>query len=269
MSRLAFEKWEGLGNDFVIVEAEIRPEQAQRLCDRRHGIGADGVLIVARSEDGSASRMTVLNADGTRPQMCGNGLRCVASYVAERLDGTVGAQQLAVRSDTGEHWCDLARRASGLYDVSADMGVAVIGAQFSHPSRGLGRSFVEIDVGNPHAVSFEPFDDDDLDEFGPMVDRATEGGRNVELCRVSDGGRRLEVLVWERGVGRTLACGTGACACAAAAVALGFSRVDVPIEVWLPGGALQIVVGPRDPTGNFPLHMRGPARRVFVGEVEV
>jgi diaminopimelate epimerase len=262
---LRFEKWEGLGNDFVVVDADVTPDQARALCDRRLGIGADGVLMVRSLQDVQAERwqMTVLNADGSRPEMCGNGLRCVAAHLAERRGLSEG--RIALATDAGDRDCDVTRLSTNHYAVTASMGVARVGDVFRYPARGLGREFLSVDVGNPHAVSFEPFDDEDVDDVGRAVEREINGGTNVEFCQLHEGGRRIDVVVWERGVGRTMACGTGACAVAAAATHAGKAPYDEPLEVRLPGGALTITVGRE----GRALQMRGPARRVFTGETSI
>ena len=252
---LRFEKWEGLGNDFILVEEQVTPEQAKRLCDRRRSIGADGVLCVTRHTDSDVA-MVVLNADGSRPEMCGNGLRCVAAWVALRHDDL---WTVAVHTDAGLRRCDVNPTdhvASPTFDVSAGMGVASIGGTINHSDR----TFHHVDVGNPHAVSFDPHSDRDLDLIGPALEQATTGGINVELCTLHPD--RIDVIVWERGVGRTLACGTGACAVAAAACHAGHRQNDTPLTVALPGGELVITV-----SRDMSLRMTGPARRVFVGEL--
>lgn len=247
-----FEKWEGLGNDFVVTEVEVTPARAMALCDRRRGIGGDGVLSLLRDDGGW--RMVVLNADGSRPEMCGNGVRCVVGYLAARGEGH---GELTIETDAGPRRCVFTQRDDGLYDVEAAMGEAEVGEGFDY----AGQHFVPVDVGNPHAVAFVEGGDGMLDQVGPALERDTEGGVNVELCAQTDE-RRIEVVVWERGVGRTLACGTGACAVAAAAVVAGRVPHEVPVEVVLPGGPLSIVVG-RD----HQVRMTGPARRVFSGRL--
>jgi diaminopimelate epimerase len=128
---------------------------------------------------------------------------------------------------------------------------------------GAQHRFLTMDVGNPHAITFEAYDDATVDRLGPVVATRPPGGTNVEFCQV--GGGRIAVTVWERGVGRTLACGTGACAVAAAACETGRAAHDGPIRVALPGGELVITVA--SATGL--VRMRGPARRVFAGEVVI
>lgn len=255
-----FEKWEGLGNDFILVETgEVSPEAAARLCDRRRGIGADGVLSIT---DGP--RMVVRNADGSRPEMCGNGLRCVAAWLASR--GAPPA--ITVATDAGDRRCAVAPLGSAgdAFEVTVDMGTARFDPDLVVAHEGRDHRFRVVDVGNPHAITFEPYEDGALDRLGPVAATAPPGGINVELCRIREAGGdavEIDVVVWERGVGRTLACGTGACAVAAAACDAGRARYDQPIRVHLPGGALEITVA----AGTRALRMKGPARRVFVGEV--
>jgi len=256
---LRFEKWQGLGNDFVVVDEVVAPERAVTICDRRFGVGGDGVLcVVADAGGGTASaRMIVLNADGSRPEMCGNGLRCVVGHLAEAMGGQGG--ELVVATDAGDKRCHY-RRGEQAYEVSVAMGRASLGERLPFSHDGKAWSFAAVDMGNPHAVSFDDHEDADLDGVGPALEQARAGGVNVELCRVVDGA--IEVLVWERGVGRTLACGTGACAVAVAACEAGLVPYDASVEVRLPGGPLRITVASQDRA----VTMVGPAVRVFVGE---
>ncbi len=262
--RVRFEKWEGLGNDFVLlrdVGVALDDDEVRRLCDRRFGIGADGVLLV---ETAAGPRMIVRNADGSRPEMCGNGLRCVAGHLAR-------SGSLVVATDAGARTCEVrpAGGASGdSVDVTVDMGVSRRGEDLTAVVGGREHRFVTVDMGNPHAISFAEHDDALLDVLGPAVAVLPPGGTNVELCRqlgAPGQADRFAVIVWERGVGRTLACGTGACAVAAAACDTGRARFDAPIGVALPGGLLEITVA----SGTRAVRMRGPARRVFSGEVVI
>lgn len=264
---LTFEKWEGLGNDFVIIElprgvAEpFSPEQAQRLCDRHRGIGADGILFVAELD--AHPRMIVSNADGSRPEMCGNGLRCVAAYLAERSEKLAAA--LDISTDAGEKHCVIERMGDD-YAVTVDMGIAKRTAPLAMDLAGKTHAFTTIDIGNPHAITFDnTYSQSDIDLIAPTIATSVPGGTNVEFCRiVLDGPRpRIEVTVWERGVGRTLACGTGACAVAAAACDAQQIRFQEPVDVALPGGILEITVDT-----DRRVRMKGPARRVFRGEVK-
>ena len=258
-----FEKWEGLGNDFVVVEGvPMTPEAARRLCDRRRGVGADGVLVVDRAPP----RMSVWNADGSRPEMCGNGLRCVAAYLVSR---GVPGEGLSIATDAGARRCDVEASGGDRYEVLVEMGRARLGEPLVVSALGREHRFHSVDVGNPHAVTFEPYEQEAIDGLGPRVATAPAEGVNVEFCRVGapaeGGARRIDVTVWERGVGWTLACGTGACAVAAAACEVGLAPFGAPIQVALPGGELRVTVAP----GTRELSMRGPARRVFAGEVVI
>ncbi|MEP7123488.1 MAG: diaminopimelate epimerase [Byssovorax sp.] len=255
---IRFEKWEGLGNDFLLVDdpsATLGPDVARVLCDRHFGVGGDGVLVVDRQ--GARPRMIVWNADGSRPEMCGNGLRCVASY----LSASEGANELTLDTDAGERSCVVRATAANAFHVTVEMGVARQDGELTCTVDGVEHRFLKIDVGNPHAITFEAHDEAAIDRVGAAVAVAPSGGTNVEFCRVE--ADRIVVVVWERGVGRTLACGTGACAVAAAACDTGRATFGVPIRVALPGGELVITVAAR----TRELSMGGPARRVFTGEV--
>ena len=259
--RVAFEKWEGLGNDFILFDArspalDLDDAAVRRLCDRRFGVGADGVLLVTHEGASVKPRMIVRNADGSRPEMCGNGLRCVAAH-----RGGVGSQRIL--TDAGDRVCEVRQAGDDRFDVTVEMGAARRGDDLVAVVDGREHRFLTMDLGNPHAVTFEAYDDRAVDTLGPVVAALPPGGTNVELCR--DEGGRIAVTVWERGVGRTLACGTGACAVAAAACDTGRARFGAPIRVALPGGELEISVAP----GTRAVSMRGPARRVFTGEVVI
>lgn len=258
--RVRFEKWEGLGNDFLVVvgppswsDAEVRAA-----CDRRRGVGGDGVLFV---EPGPTPRMVVRNADGSRPEMCGNGLRCVAAFLAR---GARAPTAIEVATDAGPRACRVAPVDARLAEVTIAMGPARDAGRLDVSFEGRAWSFAQIDVGNPHAISFAPWDEALVDRLGPFVERLPVAGTNVELCRHAAGSRRIDVVVWERGVGRTLACGTGACAVAAAAAAEGRVPYGAEIEVVLPGGSLWIQVSRE----RGETQLRGPARHVFSGELE-
>jgi diaminopimelate epimerase len=262
---IRFDKYEGLGNDFVIVdvasEAALSAEKALAICDRHRGVGADGVLLVLPPASPSArARMLVLNADGSRPEMCGNGIRCVALHLARR-DAAPGTTYV-IDTDAGPRTCEVERDGDQA-DVAVDMGRAELTGEHVADLDGRTVTFTCVSVGNPHAIAFDvEATTADLDRFGPLVSSAFPGGCNVELARrVADG--RFEVAVWERGVGQTLACGTGACATAVAAVTRNLATPSQKIEVRLPGGPLEIVVT----APALALRMRGPARRVFSGEL--
>jgi len=262
---LPFEKWEGLGNDFIVIgrdegtEAALSDECIRQLCDRRLGIGADGILLV---QEGAALRMLVRNADGSRPEMCGNGLRCVVGWLAGRAQGDALAT-VEVDTDAGPRRCEIVESSADRFEVRVEMGVARPLPDLEVDVDGDSTRWAMIDVGNPHAIRFD-VDLAELPRLGPVVATAPSQGTNVELCRVvraKTGDVEIEVAVWERGVGPTRACGTGACAVGAAACAAGLADYGRAMVVRLPGGPLNIEVDERTQA----VTMTGPARRVFRG----
>jgi diaminopimelate epimerase len=263
MGALAFDKYEGLGNDFIIIDATsgdaMTPERTISLCDRRRGVGADGVLLVLPPREASSvATMRVLNADGSVPEMCGNGLRCVALRHA-RSRG-LSTAEIAFDTDAGVRAC-VVDDVGGKGLVTIDMGlVRVLGER----ALDLGDESVTVavaDAGNPHAILFGDYARARVESLGPRIAThpAFANGTNAEFARVRDGA--IDLLVWERGVGITLACGTGACATVAVACARDLARYDASVVVNLRGGALDITVR-RDDAHAI---MRGPARRVFSG----
>lgn len=272
MTAVEFSKVEGLGNDFILLDrrtadavqldAEIVWARglASRLCDRRTGIGADGILIVGPGRGEAAASMTVVNFDGSRPEMCGNGLRCVAAFV--------GGSAIAIDTDAGLKHAQVRSVARG-FEVRIDMGPGRV-LSIHTPAAGEGRGFVSVSMGNPHAVCFVA-DDEQAQALARRLGPAVEldpvyapDKTNVEFARVQGDGS-IELWVWERGVGITQACGTGACATAVAAVHEGLLASATPIEVWLPGGRLTITV-PSD--ANEGVIMTGPCRVVFSGRFD-
>ncbi len=267
-----FAKYEGLGNDFLVVDtaearaAGLTPADAARvraLCDRHTGVGADGVLFV----DHAAPAMVVRNADGSAAEMCGNGLRCVARYLGATGDA------LTIGTDAGPHEVTLSPDG-----VNVEVAMAVprlapealpmvleaplIGGAFPLDERTL--EATAVSMGNPHLVSFDDVGEERL-VLGPALgaDPRFPEGVNVGFGRM--GPDAMTLHVFERGSGWTRACGTGACAAAVAAVETGRWARGRPLPIDLPGGRLVLTVGERDQ----PVRMRGPARRVFSGTVEL
>jgi diaminopimelate epimerase len=272
----AFTKVEGLGNDFVVFDRRSAPAreiaaeleqlraEAPAICDRHTGVGADGILVIGppTAADRLAG-MIVVNADGSRPEMCGNGLRCVALMLAR----ATGQSRFVLDTDAGPRavWVPDAGAPGGPGYVEVEMGPAV-DTGVTAPDAADQRSFLGVSMGNPHAIMFVGEADDPevlARVLGPGVatDPAYPEGTNVEFARVDAHGR-IRLVVWERGAGLTSACGTGACATAAAAVRTGRVPGDAPVWVDLPGGALRIDV-PAD--ASAPVRMYGPARVVFEG----
>ncbi len=258
---LHFWKYHGLGNDFVVVEggAPMAPARAVALCDRHRGIGADGVLGVLPARDGGAARMHIFNPDGSVAAMCGNGIRCVARHLAETraLDG-----EIVVETDSGPRTCTVHRGPAGVDSVTVEMGRAriegtqefVVGVERVRTLR--------VSMGNPHAVILDGPDAARAGVLGPAIEALVPGGVNVGFGRAA--GSSVDLVVWERGAGLTEACGTGACAAAVAALHEGRLDGSGPVTVRLPGGALEITVGP-----DLAVRMKGPAEKVFEGETEL
>lgn len=271
MAKLPFHKYEGLGNDFVLVEAShedlVIAARAVELCDRRFGIGADGVLLVLapRTPDCEA-RMRVLNADGSVPEMCGNGVRCVALHLAHarsRAEGTV-----CIDTDAGPRRCVVDDR-DGRGLVTVDMGVVRTFGDRTLDVDGKRVTVSTADAGNPHAVLFGAFARGDVEHLGPRIAAHAEfpRGTNVEFACAVGGG--IDLVVWERGVGITLACGTGACAAAAVACDKGLARRGTPASVRLPGGTLDVTISASTGHADEPMRatLRGPARYVYSGSI--
>lgn len=274
---LAFVKMHGLGNDFVVVDrrasgAPVPPAEAIALCDRRLGIGADGVLSILPSRRAPLA-MHVTNSDGSIAEMCGNGLRCVVRYAIDRsLLPPAGGD-----IETGRGVLTSVVEADG--DIRVDMGAPVLEPD-RVPVRLPGSRVVSapidvagerlhvtaVSMGNPHAVVF--LDEEQAprawaERLGPALERhpAFPNRTNAEFARITDPGE-IELVVWERGAGLTQACGTGACATVVAAILNGRARVEETWRVRLPGGALRIRVA--QDLGR--VWMTGPAVEVFNGE---
>lgn len=273
-----FAKVEGLGNDFLLLDwrhrslAEVHASLgeltagAPRICDRRLGVGGDGLLVVtAPTTPGARAAMIVINYDGSRPEMCGNGLRCVAAHVADRGDTSV-----IVDTDAGTKMCRiLTRTVDQGAMVEVDMGAAV-DEGLCTPGAAAGRSFRRMHTGNPHAVTFVGPTEDPRAlalTLGPSIetDALFPSRTNVEFARVEANGA-VTLFVWERGAGLTAACGTGACATAMAAHIEGrLGEHQSVVTVRLPGGPLTITL---PETVQAPVRMCGPARRVFDGRLD-
>lgn len=272
---MQFLKVEGTGNDFILLDRRAEPhaaveedlarlrELAPALCDRRRGIGSDGILVVgAPPTPDTDATMWVVNADGSRPEMCGNGLRCVAHFVARQLDRAA----VNIATDAGPKACRVEAHREARAQVEVDMGP---GRDEGQPALQFdpGHAFRNVSMGNPHTIAFVAEDPEALARsLGPRIERdpAFPARTNVEFARIHADGPRIELWVWERGVGITEACGTGACATACAAVWAGHAATDRPLRVDLPGGPLEIVV-PSDRSRG--VRMKGPSRFVFRGDL--
>ena len=267
-----FEKWQGCGNDFIIIDRadnEVEsPEKIRQLCDRHFGIGADGVIYV-QSSTKAATRMRIFNADGSEPEMCGNGIRCFARYLLSG-DKFFSDDDLTVETGAG------VLTVSMKYDlITVDMGEPIFNADLI-PVDGFGSKKIvaepiEVDgvtykmtcvsMGNPHCVIFvDDIKKIDLEHIGRKFETHKIFPRKTNTEFVQKiGENKLRMRVWERGSGITLACGTGTCATAVAANLNGLTGRKC--TVILDGGELQI-----DWRDNNHVFMTGPAEKVFVGE---
>jgi len=257
-------KHEGAGNDFLVV---LDPEDAIRLsiaqvrllADRHRGIGADGVIRVGPGRDGCDLSMELRNADGGEAEMSGNGIRCLAQAAVDA--GLVSTPRFTVATAGGPRTVEYAPgEAPGWASAQVDMGPARLGPD--QPQEFADRRARTVDVGNPHLVLLGPDTAGvDVAELGPKLQAAFEGGVNVEwITPVPDAeGVLLDFRVFERGVGETLACGTGSVAAAAAARSWGVVEAAAPVRVRNPGGILEVTLGADEHATTY---LAGPVRKV-------
>lgn len=279
MQRLQFEKYEGLGNDFILVDLRSDPSIANtiikrvtELCERRFGIGADGVILIF-ADDNNDARVEIYNSDGSRPEMCGNGIRCVASYLASLDNGST----VKIETDAGVKICRVAsEQKSKEVDVIVEMGRAsfelnslpCLTEQKPSPFIKIGGfDSVPVSMGNPHVVIFTDKNPHEMAKnYGPSLEVESIFPKkcNIEFARQISS-NNFQVGVWERGCGITLACGTGACAVAAAALRSGKVNSKDEVRIDLPGGTLWVDATKMDES----VLMRGPAKKVYSGVVNL
>ena len=281
---LTFAKMNGLGNDFIFIEdldesLDVSPEAVQWFCDRHFGIGADGLILVRpATDDGADFYMHYLNADGSAAEMCGNGARCFAKYVVDRGLVPADASALVIETLGGLKPVTFTRDAEGaLNRATVDMGVPEI-APARIPSTFEGEQVYEcpidtpwgevrlsaVSMGNPHAIIWvDDVKTAPVDTVGPFIECHERFPKctNVEFAQLIDT-ETIRVRVWERGVGETLACGTGACAVVVAGTLS--CRIGSEATVELPGGDLTI----RWHT-NEHVYMTGSAAFSFSGTIDL
>lgn len=276
---IEFVKYHGLGNDFVLIDNRhssdpcLTPEQAVHWCDRHFGIGADGVIFALPGQDGTDYTMRIFNSDGSEPEMCGNGIRCMAKFVA----ALEGRSEATYRIHTLAGVITPQLNPDG--QVTVDMGLPrLLAAEIPTTLAAAEEKVVDlplevagqtwqvtcVSMGNPHCITFV----DDvatigLEAIGPQFEHHVVFPQrtNTEFIQVVNSSY-LKMRVWERGAGITLACGTGACASLVAGVLNG--KCDRKATVELPGGPLEI-----EWADDQRLYMTGPATRVFAGSKEV
>ncbi|MFC1956782.1 diaminopimelate epimerase [Chloroflexota bacterium] len=282
-----FTKLQGAGNDFVLVETRGLKcnwsQLAVSVCDRRFGVGADGLILLMPS-DVAYCRMRIFNADGSEAEACGNGLRCLVRYVLEKEPAAnQGVKELAIETAAGTRKAKIAQTRGKLTEIRVSLGVpklaaediplvieegrasildikSMLGYTATVGNRKLSLNFVSL--GNPHAIHFskQPVTGFPLAQLGPRVEhhKMFPQRTNFEVARMLSR-REIEVRVWERGVGETLACGSGAAAVAVAAQLN--DLVDSKVGIRLPGGSLYV-----EWDGEGEVWLSGPAEIVFTGK---
>ena len=263
---MRFTKMHGLGNDYIFLNCmESMPEDlpglARRLSDRHFGVGGDGIICVC-PPDRADFKMRMFNADGSEGAMCGNGIRCFGKYVYDQ--GLTDKRHLTVETGAGTRELSLLVRDGAVTGAAVGMGAPVLDEPAPLALDGREYTARPVSMGNPHGViEVENPAALDLRTLGPLVERHPAFPRrvNAEFIRVVNR-RELEMRVWERGSGETLACGTGACASAAAMIAAG--KLDREAVVHLAGGDLTV----RWDGESGQMFMTGPAVTVFDGETD-
>ena len=282
-ANVPFWKYQGLGNDFILIDnrdeerPKLSPERSALLCDRNFGIGADGVIFAMPSPDAAKFdyKMTIYNSDGSEPEMCGNGIRCLARFVSD-VDKDERGKKYNVSTLAGLIVPEV--REDG--QVAVDMGTPILdvakvpstlkNCEKSHEMTVDGEGWLAnaVGMGNPHCVVYKKANGEmisdvyglDLPKIGPIFEKhdTFPAKTNPEFVQVVDRGR-VKMRVWERGAGCTLACGTGACATVVAGVIEG--HIDRKCVVELPGGPLEIEWRESDDK----IIMTGPAEPTFEG----
>lgn len=280
---MKFTKMHGCGNDYIYIDCfketvANESELAVRLSDRHFGIGGDGIILIKKGTKADFE-MVMYNPDGTRAEMCGNAIRCVAKYVYD--NGYTDKTSFSIESMGAVKYIDVTVENSKVILAKVDMGAPILKAAdvpvnsdnekvISEKITVADREFnmTCVSMGNPHAVMFidEHPKDFDLDFYGAKFECNTDifpNRVNAEFAKVIDR-RNIEMRVFERGTGETLACGTGTCATVVAAILNGY--VDNDVTVHLIGGDLQIQWSGKEEDSVF---MTGPAATVFTGEIDL
>lgn len=279
---MKFTKMHGIGNDYVYVncfqETVKNPAAvAKFVSDRHFGIGSDGLILIKPS-DIADCEMDMYNLDGSQGAMCGNGIRCVTKYAYDY--GIVNKTSISVATKSGIKYLDLTVKDGKVSMVKVNMGSPILTASqipvvagteqvINAPLEVEGRTYhmTAVSMGNPHAVIYmDEVEDLDLEKIGPSFENHTvfPDRVNTEFVKVLDR-HTVQMRVWERGSGETLACGTGACAVAVASILNHHTDGDAPVTVKLLGGDLQIFW---DQANNL-VYMTGPATTVFDGEIDL
>jgi diaminopimelate epimerase len=275
---MKFQKMHGLGNDFILMD-EIDPKKydlkalAIKLCDRHQGIGADGIILILPSEIADV-KMRIINSDGSEPEMCGNGIRCFAKYVYDNRINT--AKSFIIETGAGVMIPELIVENEKVLFVKVNMGapqlerseIPMLGAAgkvINETLQVAGKDYkiTSLLMGVPHTIVFiESLEEDELISIGKQIEKhpSFPKGTNVNFVEVIND-HEISVRTWERGAGRTLACGTGSCASAVASALNGLTGNEVTVHLAL--GDLLIE------TKDGSIYMTGSANHVFAGEVDI
>ena len=286
MNTLKFSKYNGLGNDFILIDARNNIvfqnilnnniNISKKICNRNFGIGGDGIILILNGNNKNL-RMKIINSDGTEAEMCGNGIRCFVQYI---VDNNI----VELNNNNLFHIQTLAGIIKAKYEddesISVDMGPPIfipdkVPTILSFGSKKIANGIIDfnnrkievfsVGMGNPHCITFmEELDKIPLEQLGSYLEthKFFPEKTNVHFVNVINK-RTIQMLVWERGCGLTMACGTGACAVVVTSIILNLTERDV--EVKLPGGNLNI----NWPSNNDSVYMKGPAKFTYRGEFSV
>ena len=279
---LNFTKMTGLGNDYIYIDCtngiKIKniPDFTRKVSNRHFGIGSDGVILIEKVDDNNSDfKMRIFNSDGSEAEMCGNGIRCVAKFIHD--NNLFEKDKIAIDTLAGIKKVKVIEDENGVCnDVIVDMGEPVFqdknipydvyepyNKDLDLDVKNSKMRFTVVSMGNPHAITFvDDVDKINIQELGPEIENNPifPNKTNVEFVQIIDK-NNIKVRVWERGVGETLACGTGACAAVVAGGINGYT--DEEVTVSLPGGKLNIEWGK-----DNHIYMQGPATKVFEGRIE-
>jgi len=275
---MEFQKMHGLGNDFILID-KIDPKKydlnalAIKLCDRHQGIGADGIILILPSEIADV-KMRIINSDGSEPDMCGNGIRCFAKYVYDNRINT--AKSFTIETGAGVMIPELIVENEKVLFVKVNMGapqlerseIPMLGAAgkvINEPLQVAGKDYkiTSLLMGVPHTIVFiESLEEDELISIGKQIEKhpSFPNGTNVNFVTVMND-HEISVRTWERGAGRTLACGTGSCASAVASALNGLTGNEVTVHLALGDLFIETIDGI--------VYMTGSANHVFAGEVDI
>ncbi len=285
MKTINFVKYQGIGNDFIIIDSRSNDlydlfiisdkEIVKRLCDRRYGIGADGVILLMNSNSGADARMEIFNSDGSTAEMCGNGIRCLVNYIKEFTELDLD-DNCIIQTLIG----NLSAHISNTGNVKIDMGNPVftpskIPTKLQLNDKHIPSGNIDIEntnlkvycasMGNPHVITYvKDIESIPLELWGKSLENNNNfpNKTNVHFVQILNR-KKLCIKIWERGCGPTLACGTGACA--VLAISSRLNLCDDEVEISLPGGNLEITW----PSKNGSIYMSGPADFVFKGTIDL